>query len=132
MSAMSAVDANILVRFLIKDDPAQAARALRLFETEAIFVPLTVVLETFWVLRKRLRLPQGMILDRISAVARLPNVTVEDPVRLDAAVALTDQGLAFEDALHLASAGPDMRFATFDRQLIRRAGRAGIAKVFAP
>jgi predicted nucleic-acid-binding protein len=48
---MFAVDTNIVVRYLVNDSAAQAARARRLVEREDIFVPLTVLLETEWVLR---------------------------------------------------------------------------------
>jgi hypothetical protein len=48
---MFAVDTNVVVRYLVNDNAAQAARARRLVEREDIFVPLTVLLETEWVLR---------------------------------------------------------------------------------
>ncbi len=48
---MLAVDANVVVRYLVNDDAAEAARARRLVEREDVFVPVTVVLETEWVLR---------------------------------------------------------------------------------
>jgi len=48
---MLAVDTNLLVRIVANDDPEQVRRATSLFETERIFVPKTVLLETEWVLR---------------------------------------------------------------------------------
>lgn len=129
---MIAVDTNVLVRFLLQDDARQSARARALFETEVIFLPFTVLLETFWVLRTLLHQPQPAIARLLSAVTRLPNVEVEDAARLDRAFALTEAGMGFADALHLTAAVPDMRFATFDQGLIRAARRSGLSTAFAP
>ena len=48
---MIAVDTNILVRFLTKDDLDQFKKSKQLLQTEQIFIPDTVLLETEWVLR---------------------------------------------------------------------------------
>ena len=52
---MKALDTNVLVRFLVKDDEQQAKTVYRLFKqaeskAEAFFIPILVVLETVWVL----------------------------------------------------------------------------------
>jgi predicted nucleic-acid-binding protein len=52
---MKALDTNILVRFLVADEPRQAQLVYRLFKNaerknERFFVSLLVVLETLWVL----------------------------------------------------------------------------------
>ena len=47
---MRAVDTNVLVRFLTRDDQQQAARARKVME-QGVFIPKTVLLETEWVLR---------------------------------------------------------------------------------
>ena len=48
---MLAIDANVIVRVLTRDDPGQAERARRLIEVEEVFVSVTVLLETERVLR---------------------------------------------------------------------------------
>ena len=48
---MIAVDTNVLVRFLVRDDAKQAARAAALIQANEIWVCKTVLLETEWVLR---------------------------------------------------------------------------------
>ena len=53
---MAALDANVLVRFLVQDDTAQLAAAPRLSRRcviagETLNVPVTVWLELEWVLR---------------------------------------------------------------------------------
>ena len=47
---MVAVDTNVLVRFLVDDDPDQSRAARALFASEAVWIPKTVILETNWVL----------------------------------------------------------------------------------
>ncbi len=51
MESMIAVDTNILVRFLTRDDEQQYQKSLNLFQNFNIFIPDTVILETEWVLR---------------------------------------------------------------------------------
>jgi predicted nucleic acid-binding protein len=48
---MIAVDINVLVRFLVRDDAMQATRAAALTRADEIWVSKTVLLETEWVLR---------------------------------------------------------------------------------
>jgi predicted nucleic-acid-binding protein len=47
---MVAVDTNIIVRLLTQDDEAQYQKSLEIFQTQTIFIPDTVILETEWVL----------------------------------------------------------------------------------
>ncbi len=129
---MVVIDTNIVVRLLLADDPGQTARARQLLEAEVVFVPLTVVLETEWVLRKAYRLPGPQVLAALRAFAALPQVEVEAPERLARALNLSAGGLDFADALHLTSAAPDPRFATFDSDLVRTASMLGVAGPFAP
>ena len=45
-----AADTNVIIRLLTDDEPRQTEQARRLFETETIFLPKTVLLEAEWVL----------------------------------------------------------------------------------
>jgi len=60
---MKAVDTNILVRFLTKDDAIQAQKVYELFKKaetkrEPLFVSLLVVLELLWVLESVYSIPR--------------------------------------------------------------------------
>jgi len=58
---MIAVDTNVVVRFLVRDDPKQAARAAELIRDNQIWISKTVLLETEWVLRSLYRFsPQSL------------------------------------------------------------------------
>lgn len=68
---MKAVDTNILVRFLVRDDEKQAASVYQVFKTaeaqkETLFVPLLVILEMIWVLESAYAVSRNEMLDSIS------------------------------------------------------------------
>lgn len=48
---MVAVDTNIVVRLLTQDDELQYQKSQEIFQTQDVFIPDTVILETEWVLR---------------------------------------------------------------------------------
>ncbi|HEB63330.1 MAG TPA: type II toxin-antitoxin system VapC family toxin, partial [Gammaproteobacteria bacterium] len=48
---MIAVDTNIIIRFLTRDDEKQYKKAFSIFNTQEVFISDTVILETEWVLR---------------------------------------------------------------------------------
>jgi hypothetical protein len=97
MTLPVALDANLLVRLLMGDEPDQARCVADLIDTSpACFVPITVVLELEWVLRGAYRLVRQ-------------------------ALAWHRQGLDLADALHLLRSEGCARFATLDRALVKAA-----------
>lgn len=127
---MVAVDTNVVVRLLTGDDLAQADRARAIFEREEVLLVKTVILESEWVLRRLYRFRSDRIVEAFVALISLPNLICEDPSAVVDAIQWMRAGLDFADALHLASARPAGRFATFDGKLARRAARiADIALV---
>jgi predicted nucleic-acid-binding protein len=115
-----AVDTNVVVRFLARDDPTQSPRAKALMETGSVFVLRTVVLETEWVLRTTYIFDRAAIADGITKLLGLPGVEVEEAAMVARALDWYGNGLDFADALHLASSGRAQAFATFDRDLQRK------------
>jgi len=118
-----AVDTNVVIRLLTLDDDNQAARAKRLFASNHIFLPKTVLLETEWVLRRLYRLKRKQVTSALRALIALDDLYSEDSNAARVALDWADQGLDFADALHLASSHPARRFATFDMKLKARAER---------
>ena len=47
---MLSVDTNVVVRLLVNDDPQQGERARKLFDSDQIWIGVTVLLESAWVL----------------------------------------------------------------------------------
>ncbi len=124
---MHAVDTNVVVRLVTSDDPLQTARAAALFARQDIFVPVTVVLETEWVLRRGYRYSMAQIADAFRAIIGLPGVTVERSDQVFRALDLCEAGMDFADALHFCAMPEGAVFATFDRALHRIATRAGLS-----
>ena len=118
---MLAVDTNVLIRFLVGDDRRQEERAANLIRTQPIWVSKTVLLETYWVLGSSYGYTPAARAEALRELASIRNVSFEDEQAVVRAIAWTDRGLEFADALHLASVSNPGRFATFDRKLARRA-----------
>lgn len=74
---MIAVDTNVIVRFLVRDDETQAAvvrRRLKQAEAkrERLLVPLLLVLETIWVLESAYGKSRTEVLDVIEDMRQMP------------------------------------------------------------
>lgn len=129
---MIALDTNILARFYVDDpgDPEavkQRPIARRvLTESPNLFVPLTVVLELEWVLRAFYRFDPTQIVRVFEHLLGLEQVNTEEADRIAAALPLTENGMDFADALHLAGSRHCQALYTFDdRGFARRARRLG-------
>jgi predicted nucleic-acid-binding protein len=120
---MIAVDTSVLVRFLVRDDAKQAARAASLIRRDEIWIAKTVLLETEWVLRSLYGFSPESVGEALRRLAGLGTVLLEDELAVAKALDWSRDGLDFADALHLASAGNAKRFATFDRKLAKQAKR---------
>jgi predicted nucleic acid-binding protein len=126
---MLAIDTNVVVRYVTGDHPTQSARAKTLVETERLFVGMTVLLETEWVLRSVYGFSAAMICKALRAFAGLPHVTVERPAMVAQALDWTAGGVDFADALHLAAAAECEAFMTFDQRFATVADRLGALPV---
>lgn len=118
---MTAIDTNIVVRFVTRDDPEQFARARALLASTVCYVPDTVVLETGWVLESIYGFSRDEVVRGLRAFLGLENVQVQDAERLQKALAWYVEGMDFADALHLAHSDPLERLKTFDQRFIKRA-----------
>lgn len=126
---MTAVDSNVLVRFLTRDDAYQSGRARFLIENEEVWIAKTVLLEAEWVLRSAYRFQSEDVRSAFRGLIGLPTVEIEDETAVIEALRLGDEGLDFADALHLVSRPQDAAFRSFDEVLVRRAQRAGVPNV---
>lgn len=111
---MVAIDTNIVIRLLVNDDPQQTAKVRSLFESDKIYIPKTVVLETEWVLRGVYNLERKIITKALRGLLSLEQVIAEDEKMLFDALDFHQQGMDFADAIHLLSSSRASSFATFD------------------
>ena len=106
---MIALDTNVLVRYLVCDDPEQGVIARKVLENLARespgFISREVVLELVWVLErayKRSRDEIAMVLEELTATEHLVVETSRDVVRC--AVRYREDGADFADLMILAAA----------------------------
>ena len=123
----SAVDTNVLVRFLVDDGSEHVAPSRRVFSDGQVFVPMSVMLESEWVLRSNFGFRRSQICDAFDRVLGLASITVQEADIVENAVASSRRGLDFADALHLHSSLDCEAFYTFDGPLIRKAKRVNVA-----
>ena len=126
---MTAVDTNVLVRFLTRDDPDQFRRAVALFNSETIHVPDTVWLETEWVLRFAYGYEPSAVITAFRGLLGLPQVRVTDATRLLLSIEWHGAGLDFADAMHLAGSQDIGTLATFDKAFARKSENLGVCRV---
>ena len=124
---MRAVDTNVLARYYLRDDAAQARVADRILSGGDVFVPKTVMLELEWVLRSVAEQPADKVMDCLAHLIALPGITIEDHDEVEAALRHCKQGIDFADALHLAASHACSELLTFDdRGYARRASKLGV------
>jgi len=128
-----ALDTNILVRLLTRDDPAQVRAVVKAIRGRRLWVAKTVLLETEWVLRYSYELPAEVIHASLRRLMGLGRLEVEDREGVLLALASYALGLDFADALHLASSRNAETFLSFDGPLAKAAARlAAVPQVQQP
>lgn len=125
---MLAIDTNIVIRFLTRDDEALARRAFEIVSDNQVFVPVTVILEAECVLRDAYELPRDQVIRELRRFCGLERVTVGAADAVGVALEHAERGLDLADALHLALAQDCEAFLTFDKRLANRAARAKSAE----
>jgi predicted nucleic-acid-binding protein len=117
---MFAIDTDVVIRYLVADDPGQSRRARALIEQQAVWISKTVLLESAWVLDAVYGFPQATVLDALEALLGLHNVQTEDERAVAEALQMSRAGLDFADALHVAGISASCAaLLTFDRKLTK-------------
>jgi predicted nucleic-acid-binding protein len=120
-----ALDTNVLVRLVTRDDEAQAQRARALFEQYAfddgaLFVSDVVLAELCWTLERSYKLDRADISRTVRALLHNATVRLESPAAVSQALAHFEAGgTGFPDCLIVAKAncaGCD-HTATVDRRM---------------
>ena len=77
---MIAVDTSVLLRYLLNDDEAQAARAAAVFDTaESVLISDVVLVETVWTLSgRKYRLAKAELVTVLERLFSEPNIRFED------------------------------------------------------
>jgi len=122
-------DTNALVRALVGDDPAQAAEAGQLLrEASSIAVPVPVLCELVWVLKRVYGFAVADIGAAIRSLLAAGNVRIDRPA-VEAGLALLEAGGDFADGViahHGQWLGGEV-FVPFDRQAVALLQQQGVA-----
>lgn len=128
---MIAIDTNVLVRYLVNDEPERAAAARDLLSAasrqEPVFLCREVVVETVWVLKRAYRFSRARIAEVLMELVAVDGLIfeAEDDVA-EAAAAYRRGGAGFSDLMILAAARRNdaQPLFTFDQQLAALDGAA--------
>ena len=129
---MIGLDTNIIVRYLVQDDPVQSPRAnditeRRLTAAEPGFVRAVVMAEIVWVRGRRYRFAAQNVAAAVERMLSASTLVVEREREVPAAmIALRDGRGAFADAFigALAASAGCTHTLTFDRKAARLPGFA--------
>ena len=120
-------DTNVLVRAVVGDDPQQSAMAgAALRQADAIAVPLPVLCELVWVLRRVYAFSSADCVQAIEALLTSRTVVTDRP-SVTASLKLLTTGGDFADGV-IAFGGRALgaeRMATFDRRAAQLLNEAG-------
>lgn len=121
---MRAVDTNLLVRLIARDEPEQRSAARAVMAAGDVLLLPTVLLEAEWVLRSRYRLPRAEIAAGLTTLCAQEGVSVASAEAVARALSAYAEGGDFADHLHFALAAEHgaAAFVTFDRDFVAVAG----------
>lgn len=113
-----AVDTNVMVRYLVGDDPQQSAQAAAAIEgADTVFISIIVLCETVWVLSRSYGHSRAEIAGILRRLITSRNVDVDRPAA-EAGVISLERGGDFADGAiqYEAVRNGCERLATFDQQ----------------
>ena len=121
---MEGIDTNVLIRFLVKDDPQQYQQALTLFiEIPKVYLPPIVLVETVWVLSHFYQVKRLRQCEILRAFMCQQGIVTDDRQAVMAALDDCEKGYDFADAMigHHNSSHQCKKTWTFDRKASRLA-----------
>lgn len=126
---MRAVDTNILVRLIARDDSRQTDSA-ESFVGKGAWVSLLALAEAMWVLASVYELKSREVASAVEMLLNHQDLALQDPDTVAAALALfrAKPALGFSDCLllEMARKAGHLPLGTFDRNLARVEGAQGI------
>jgi predicted nucleic-acid-binding protein len=122
-----AIDSNVLVRYLVQDEPDQARRATVFFEERLSkerpgYISTVVLLEMIWVLARGYRRPAADLTEAVSGLLGARQLHVEHRDAVEAALAGGPAELADRIIHELGRKAGCSETVTFDRRFARLDG----------
>ena len=125
---MPAIDTNILVRFLVKDDEEQFQQVLSLFKRyreSAIKINLPVLMETYWVLTSTYNYSKVRLIDTFRMLLKTQGLKIQSGRVIEKALKeLEGSSAGFEDCLiaELNNSTNEVPTYTFDKKASKLKG----------
>lgn len=127
---MPTLDTNVLIRYLVQDDPKQARAAekfiIQFANSEAtLFIPISVTLESEWVLRSVYLFSKKSIIEVFISLLETREMQFQDEASVERAIFLfREHNVDFADCLHVATAFTHdyLPMMSFDKQASRVEG----------
>lgn len=125
---MIGLDTNVVVRYLMQDDPEQAETATRLIDAltdqDPAFVSVVTLAEIHWVLRRAYKVDREKAADVIQGLLAAEEILVEGPDVVRRALDAVSAGADFADALiyEACRVAGCSSVVTFDRRAAEAAG----------
>jgi predicted nucleic-acid-binding protein len=120
-----AIDTNVLVRVLVRDEPAQT-RAADAAIAQGAWVSTLVLTETIWVLLSYYKMPAGIVAEAVRMLTRHESLVLQDSQAVLDALKLHNASpkVALTDCLILALADRSGHrpLLTFDKDLAKSPG----------
>ena len=127
--SMRAVDTNVLVRLIVRDDPAQVEKA-EAFVAHGAWVSQIVLAETVWVLESVYGLDRAQITTVVTMLVEHDRVTLQDEDVIRSAHSAFERNrlVGFTDCLVVEAARKAGRLpvGTFDKAMSRIDGGQGL------
>jgi predicted nucleic-acid-binding protein len=122
---MRAVDTNVLIRLITRDEPSQV-EAAQAFVAKGVWVSHVVLAETTWVLAEAYDLAHAQIAEAIEMLVNHQDLTLQDAEVVRAALEQYRRrpALGFSDCLvlEIARKAGHVPLGTFDRRLSKVEG----------
>jgi predicted nucleic-acid-binding protein len=126
---MTGIDTNVLIRFVMADDPAQYQKAKRVMQSLSVqspgFITQVCIAEFVWVLETRYRKPKAIILEWLIWLVESGEIVLENQVVIERALrTFSTTNSDFSDGLisfagHLAGCSATV---TFDKGAAKATG----------
>jgi predicted nucleic-acid-binding protein len=122
-----ALDTNVLLRYIMRDEPEQTATATLFIESNLSedlpgYISLPVICELSWSLRKTYALPTDKLVEAVSALLEIKQFDVQEPEIVRQAIAKQPTGIA-DMIIHLiGQANGCTKTVTFDKKFARLEG----------
>lgn len=125
---MIALDTNVIVRYLVQDDPDQSSRATSVIDNLSDSAPglVTTVVwaEVYWVLTRAYGFGRPDVVEQLAALCTADEIRTENSAAVGSAILQAQRGADFADALIGATAtgAGCAEVVTFDKRAAAKLG----------